>query len=123
MGRRDAALPGPAPLEASLLLLLYRLLLSLATPLLLVLLCWRVARGKDVLARLPERLGWPSRRRPPGALVWLHSASVGELASLRPLLLALREGAAAAGQPGPGLLVTSVTRTAAELAPNCSPPA
>jgi 3-deoxy-D-manno-octulosonic-acid transferase len=116
MGQRD-----PARLRAALLLLFYRLLLSLATPLLLALLFWRVARGKDVLARLPERLGWPSRRRPPGALVWFHAASVGELASLRPLLQALRQEAVAAGRPGPGLLVTSVTRTAAELAPQLLP--
>jgi 3-deoxy-D-manno-octulosonic-acid transferase len=108
-------------LATALLLLSYRLLLSLATPLVLALLLWRVIRGKDALVRLPERLGWPSRRRPAGSLVWLHAASVGELASLRPLLLALREGAAAAGRPGLRLLVTSVTRTAAELAPQLLP--
>jgi 3-deoxy-D-manno-octulosonic-acid transferase len=108
-------------LAAALLLLTYRLVLSLATPLVLALLLWRVVRGKDALARLPERLGWPSRPRPVGQLVWLHAASVGELASLRPLLLALGEGAAAAGRPGPSLLVTSVTRTAAQLAPQLLP--
>ena len=116
MGQRD-----PGGLQASLLLFLYRLLVSLATPLVLALLLWRVARGKDALARLPQRLGWADRPRPPGALVWLHAASVGELASLRPLLEALRQEAAAAGRPGPGLLVTSVTRTAAELAPRLLP--
>lgn len=109
-------------LHGWLLLGIYRALLSLLSPLVLALLLWRLVRGKDALARLPERLGWPGRRRPPGDLVWLHAASVGELASLRPLLLALREGAKAAGGPAPSLLVTSVTRTAAELAPQLLPP-
>lgn len=107
---------------AALLLFGYRLLLSLATPLLLLLLLWRVARGKDALRRLPERLGWSDRPRPPGQLVWLHAASVGELASLRPLLEALQDGAGRDGRPSPQLLVTSVTRTSAELAPRLLPP-
>jgi 3-deoxy-D-manno-octulosonic-acid transferase len=108
-------------LPSALLLFGYRLGLSLVTPLLLLLLFWRVVRGKDALRRLPERLGWPDRQRPAGPLVWLHAASVGELASLRPLLEALREGAGQDGRSHPQLLVTSVTRTSAELAPRLLP--
>lgn len=103
------------------MLLLYRLLLSLLTPLLGLLLLLRAWQGKESWRRLPERLGWPSRSRPPGPLVWLHAASVGELASLRPLLQALQGGASRAGAVPPQLLVTTVTRTAADLAPQLLP--
>jgi len=110
-----------ARLRLEPLLLLYRLLVSLLTPLLLLVLLARAWRGKEDPRRLPERLGWASRRRPAGPLVWLHAASVGELSSLVPLLLRLQQAAAP-----PTLLVTSVTRTAAELAPrlrvNCIAP-
>jgi 3-deoxy-D-manno-octulosonic-acid transferase len=106
-----------ARLRLEPLLLLYRLLVSLLTPLLLLVLLARAWRGKEDPRRLPERLGWASRRRPAGPLVWLHAASVGELSSLVPLLLRLQQAAAP-----PTLLVTSVTRTAAELAPRLLPP-
>jgi 3-deoxy-D-manno-octulosonic-acid transferase len=103
------------------MLLLYRLLLSLLTPLLGLLLLLRACQGKESWRRLPERLGWASRARPPGPLVWLHAASVGELASLRPLLQALQSGASRRANPPPQLLVTTVTRTAADLAPQLLP--
>lgn len=43
-------------------------------------LAWRRARGKEESARLQERWGFPSLARPAGELVWLHGASVGEIA-------------------------------------------
>lgn len=107
---------GPHPL-----LVVYRLLLTLLSPLVLGLLLWRASRGKEDWRRLPERLGWASRPRPAGPLLWLHAASVGELASLRPLLEALAAQAAQRGRPLPAVLVTSVTRTAAALAPQLLP--
>ncbi len=106
------------------LLLAYRVLFTLLTPLLLVLLLLRAWRGQEDPRRLPERLGWASQPRPPGPLVWLHAASVGELISLQPLVRALLEPGAWARRPSrtpPNLLVTSVTRTAAELAPQVLP--
>lgn len=99
-----------------LLLLLYRLLLLLLTPLLLLLLGWRLLQGKEDRRRLGERLGFSRRQRPPGPLVWLHAASVGELISLLPVLREL------AAPGGPALLLTTVTRTAAALAPSRLPP-
>lgn len=105
----------------SVLLWSYRLVLSLLTPLLLLLLLWRTWRGREDPRRLGERLGWPSRRRPPGRLVWLHAASVGELGSLTPLLQALAEAVGRQGQAMPAVLVTSVTRTAADLAAQLLP--
>ncbi|MEO1002291.1 MAG: glycosyltransferase N-terminal domain-containing protein [Cyanobacteria bacterium J06638_7] len=103
------------------LLLSYRLLTLLLTPLLLLLLLLRSWRGREEPRRLPERLGVAPHPRPAGPLVWIHAASVGELTSLLPLLEALAVTCRTAGRPAPAVLVTSVTRTAARLAPSLLP--
>ena len=51
----------------------------------------RAARGREVAARLPERLGHETAERPAGRLLWLHAASVGEAVSVLPLVAALPE--------------------------------
>jgi 3-deoxy-D-manno-octulosonic-acid transferase len=91
----------------------YRLLALALTPVWLALLLMRLVQGKEDPRRLVERLGWPTRRRPPGPLVWFHCASVGELNSLLPVLRQLG--------PLPVLLVTTVTRTSAALAARVLP--
>ena len=58
----------------------YRLLSAAATPLAPLLLAQRLRRGKEDGARLGERRGESGMRRPPGALIWVHGASVGEIA-------------------------------------------
>lgn len=88
----------------------YRLVTGLFQPFARPLLEARARRGKEDLARLGERLGAPSRPRPPGPLVWLHAVSVGESMSLLPLIQAL-----AAERPDLGLLATSGTRASAQL--------
>ncbi len=70
----------------------------------------RAQRGREEAARLDERFGKASQLRPEGPLVWLHAASVGESLSLLPLIDALRQR-----EPGLNLLVTSGTRTSAQI--------
>lgn len=47
---------------------------------------WRQTRGKEVAARVREKMGFASRLRPTGALIWFHAASVGEVVSILPLV-------------------------------------
>jgi len=100
---------------------LYRLLALALTPLWMVVLLARLLEGKEDPDRFLERLGWPTRRRPPGPLIWFHAASVGELKSLLPVFRQLEQGA----QPGcsPVLLITTVTRSSADLAERVLPAA
>jgi 3-deoxy-D-manno-octulosonic-acid transferase len=91
-----------------MMLRLYAAATTLAPPVLRRMLRKRVARGKEIPARLPEREGIATLPRPAGKLVWLHAASVGETMSALPVLHAL------AGQAN--ILLTTGTVTSAELA-------
>lgn len=87
----------------------YRLLSSVAAPVLPLVLKRRLAQGKEDGERLGERLGHSERVRPQGMLVWLHAASVGEMMSILPLVSRIEaEGIRA--------LVTTGTMTSAQLA-------
>ena len=91
------------------MLRIYRLLWSVAAPLSPLLLARRLKRGKENGARLDERRGGGDSARPVGALVWLHAASVGELASALPLIERI-------AQRDVNVLVTTGTVTSSELA-------
>lgn len=80
-----------------------------AAPLLPLHLRRRAARGKEIPERLAERRGGGAAR-PPGRLLWLHAASVGETLSILPVLEALAERA-----PDLALLLTTGTVTSASL--------
>ncbi|WP_150526163.1 3-deoxy-D-manno-octulosonic acid transferase [Roseibium sediminis] len=69
----------------------------------------RVHKGKDDPERGAERFGVAGRPRPGGQLVWLHAASVGETNSILPLVRSLSD-------QGTTVLLTTVTRTSAEIA-------
>lgn len=91
-------------------LALYGLVTGLAEPFVPLILKRRAKAGREDPLRLGERLGRAGAPRPPGPLVWLHGVSVGETVSLLALVEGLR-----ARRPDLGLLVTSGTRTSAEL--------
>jgi 3-deoxy-D-manno-octulosonic-acid transferase len=83
--------------------------LAVASPVASRLLAWRLKRGKENPARLGERYGKANLPRPPGPLIWLHGASVGEMLAVIPLIERLRAKDFA-------VLVTSGTVTSAALA-------
>ncbi|HUZ72782.1 MAG TPA: 3-deoxy-D-manno-octulosonic acid transferase [Stellaceae bacterium] len=70
----------------------------------------RLARGKEDRDRFAERRGHAGRARPPGPLVWVHAASVGEAVSMLSLIDRLL-----VDRPGLGVLVTTGTVTSARL--------
>ncbi len=97
------------------ILRIYRLLAATAAPFAPLLLARRLKRGKEHGERIAERRGNSDNMRPLGALVWLHGASVGELASALPLIERI-------ARHDVNVLVTSGTVTSSELADDRLPP-
>jgi 3-deoxy-D-manno-octulosonic-acid transferase len=85
----------------------YRRLTRWTAPFASAILNWRLRRGKEDPERIHERRGIPSIERPPGSLVWIHGASVGEVLSVLPVVEHIRK-------QGFTVLVTSGTVTAAQ---------
>ncbi|WP_338331403.1 glycosyltransferase N-terminal domain-containing protein [Acetobacter sp. LMG 32666] len=83
---------------------------ALLAPVLPLYLRWRQVKGKEVAGRVREKMGFPSRARPCGKLLWFHAASVGEALSILPLVQAcLRQKADV------NVLVTTGTVTASQI--------
>lgn len=88
----------------------YRLLSSALTPLVPLYLARRRRRGKEDGPRLGERRGIAGEPRPPGPLVWVHAASVGEATAMLRLIERLLQT-----RPGLQVLVTTGTVASARL--------
>ena len=71
---------------ARAMLAAYRFAGAAAYPLVGGYVAWRASRGKEDRGRRRERYGIASRPRPPGPLIWVHAASVGETIAVVPLI-------------------------------------
>jgi 3-deoxy-D-manno-octulosonic-acid transferase len=89
---------------------LYRLATLPLPPLAILYLKWRGRRGKEDRLRWRERRGIPGDARPPGPLLWVHAASVGEAAAMLALIERLRQT-----RPWIEILVTTGTTASARL--------
>ncbi len=96
---------------------LYRAATSAAGPFADLALRRRMKEGKEDPSRIGERRGIAGKRRPEGALVWIHGASVGESLSVLPLVERLKEH-----RPEAHFLVTTGTVTSAKLMAERLPP-
>ncbi len=91
------------------LLASYRLAGTLISPLAGTLIRARARKGKEDLGRRKERFGYAGTRKPNGALIWVHAASVGETVAILPLIRRIEES-------GSYVVLTTGTVTSAELA-------
>lgn len=106
------ALPHDAPpVPMGTRLRAYRALSRGAAPFVPAILRRRQKTGKEDPARLDERLGITNRPRPAGPMLWVHAASVGETNAVLPMMREIADR-----RPDVNLLLTTGTRTSAELA-------
>jgi 3-deoxy-D-manno-octulosonic-acid transferase len=101
--------------DLPLTLRLYRSLSTVATPLAGALVRHRLKRGKEDEARVGERKGLTDTARPPGPLVWMHGASVGEVLAVAGLVERMR-------MMNIRVLLTSGTVTSATIVARRFPP-
>jgi 3-deoxy-D-manno-octulosonic-acid transferase len=95
----------------------YRRFTSVLRPAAVLLLRWRRRRGKEDPERWRERRGIAGARRPPGPLLWMHAASVGEATAGIVLVERIRQT-----RPAIGILVTTGTVASARLLERRLPP-
>ena len=96
-------------------LLAYRAATAAFAPVVPILLKRRASSGKEQPSRASERFGIAARERPPGPLIWIHGASVGECLAAVPLAEAL-------AADGKAVLVTSGTVASATMMEKRLPP-
>jgi 3-deoxy-D-manno-octulosonic-acid transferase len=116
-GRATPPNPASAAVKPGVLLKVYTTGASAARSIVGPLLRHRVGLGKEDAARLGERRGYAGAKRPPGPLVWVHAASVGETTAVLPVIAGLLDA-----RPDISVLLTTTTLTSANLAASRLPP-
>eukprot|EP00261_Vitis_vinifera_P022462 XP_010654029.1 PREDICTED: probable 3-deoxy-D-manno-octulosonic acid transferase, mitochondrial isoform X2 [Vitis vinifera] len=102
--------------KGKLLYNVYRALTYGLSPFLYLHLRFRTLQGIEHPVRWPERLGRPSTPRPPGHLIWFHTASLGEGMAAIPVIKRCIEE-----RPDCTILMTSTTASAFEIITNQLP--
>ncbi|KAJ9695223.1 hypothetical protein PVL29_010622 [Vitis rotundifolia] len=102
--------------KGKLLYHVYRALTYGLSPFLYLHLRFRTLQGIEHPVRWPERLGRPSTSRPPGHLIWFHTASLGEGMAAIPVIKRCIEE-----RPDCTILMTSTTASAFEIITNQLP--
>jgi 3-deoxy-D-manno-octulosonic-acid transferase len=87
----------------------YKALNILITPLVILLLWYRISKHKEDPKRAKEKWGRPTKTRPKNKLLWIHAASVGEMVSTGPIIEVMQK------HKGFSVLLTSGTVTSADL--------
>lgn len=90
------------------MLVLYRIFLYLALPLVMLRLFCRALRDRRYFEKIPQRLGFAGIRPDPGG-IWIHAVSVGEVNAATPLVEHLLEN-----HPQRQITVTTMTPTGAD---------
>ena len=70
---------------------IYKILINLVfffSPLIII---FRIFKGEEDILRFKEKIGFFSKRRNKGKLIWFHGASVGEISSIIPLVFKLEK--------------------------------
>jgi len=93
----------------SLMLTAYKTLMRITTPIVPLIFKHRSAKGKELPGRLHQRQARNMAIRPPGTLIWMHGASLGESKLLLGLADAMRKDPAFHGSENLRLLFTSQT--------------
>jgi len=65
---------------------IYRILINFVFFFSPIILIFRIFKGKEDTLRFKEKIGFFSKKRNKGKLIWFHGASVGEIQSVIPLL-------------------------------------
>ncbi len=66
--------------------LIYKILLNLVFLFSPIIIIFRIFKGKEDTLRFKEKIGFFSKKRNKGKLIWFHGASVGEIQSIIPLI-------------------------------------
>ena len=65
---------------------IYKILINLVFFFSPIIVIFRIFKGKEDILRFKEKIGFFSKKRNKGKLIWFHGASVGEIQSVIPLL-------------------------------------